>query len=163
MTTEIEVQPRVEGHSILQTPIYIGIGEPLDKAPSLEGQTQVASHEELHADAEMTAGIEESELVFARVDDDVVHRNGGQVVAQRQPAGATVERSEDAELGADKEQIGIARVLDDDPDRTELRQVGADVRPVGPVVAALDFDRMATLVMGLQQPIYSCRYCNPPY
>ena len=44
---------------------------------------------------------------------------------------------------------------------TALSRPGLQVSAPG--VAALDFDRMATPVMGLQQPIYSCRYCNQPY
>ena len=102
------------------------------------------------------------------MDDHVVHRNGGEVVAQRQPAGAAGERHEDAELGTGEQQVGVARVLDDDANRAVLRQIAADVRPVGAVVGTLDHVGAEVVVLvrfegSVEGPLVVVRPAHPAH
>ena len=62
-------------------------------------------------DVEAPAERREDEVVLAFLHRQVAHGNGGEVVAQADPLLAAVDGEEQAELGADEEEIGIDVIL----------------------------------------------------
>ena len=77
------------------------------------------------------------QFAVARVHHQVMYRHGRQA-AVLVPGLAAVEREEQAKLGADVEQILVARVLADDVHRAAGRQVARDVLPLDAVVGGLE-------------------------
>ena len=72
----------------------------------------------------------EDQIVFARVDQDVVYRNVRQVFqVQREPVLAARVRRKQPQLSACVKQIGILRILAHDLDISFRRQVAGNVRP----------------------------------
>ncbi len=72
----------------------------------------------------------EDQVVFARVDEDVVHRHGGEIHLYARPGAAAVEAGVGAVFGASEEQVGVARMLADHvDDAVRLRQVRRDGFP----------------------------------
>ena len=73
---------------------------------------------------------------------DVGDRRGREVLLQRLPVAAAVERDEEAKLGAGVEQAGLSRVLADDArrviDRQTVLAVGEQRPGVAVVVGAID-------------------------
>src|SRR5690348_694362 len=53
----------------------------------------------------------EDQIIVARLDFDVVHGNGREIVFQSGPIGAAVPGDPQAKFGSGKEQVGIARML----------------------------------------------------
>ena len=83
----------------------------------------------------------DDEIVLARMDYDVVHRNGGDVVFELRPGLPAVGGIERAELGSDEEQVSVAWVLANHLRRTVGRKISADRCPVpcGAVPGNADF------------------------
>src|SRR5574341_980085 len=78
------------------------------------GIVQLFKRRDVVEDPDRAAVSAEDEVVVARMDDDVVHRHGGEIHFDARPGAAAVEAGEGAVLGADKKQIGAARVLAND-------------------------------------------------
>src|SRR5215468_990020 len=85
------------------------------------------------------------QVVVARVDQQVVHTHGRQTGHELFPLGAAIDRNEDAELGSDKEQVLVLRVLADDVNVTD-RQVAYDRSPGRAVIAGDEEVRLQVVV-----------------
>ena len=78
----------------------------------------------------------EDQVVFARVDGDVVDRDRRQIQFELRPVPSLIGRHEQRALGAGKEQFRIAEVLADDVQRAGVvRDSAADRLPRLAVVA----------------------------
>ena len=88
----------------------------------------------------------DDEIVLARMDYDVVHRNGGDVVFELRPGLPAVGGIERAELGSDEEQVSVAWVLANHLRRTVGRKISADRCPVRAVVGAPQHVRLEIVV-----------------
>ena len=65
-----------------------------------------------------------------RVDDDVVHGDGGQVLApDRRPASASIPAHPERPLRPHEEDVGVLRVLPDHADGGSFGQVARDGLP----------------------------------
>ena len=89
-------------------------------------------------DPDAAAVRRRDQVVVAGVDEQVVDRDRGQVEPERRPALAAVAAEEDAELGAQEEQVLGLEVLADDVDRLAVGDAGRDRGPGLAVVRRLE-------------------------
>ena len=81
-------------------------------------------------DPKRAAVCGQNQIMIARMDLDVVHRNRGQPVLHALPVGSAVEGNEKAKLRSGEQQISIFRILADHMDGAGfLRDAVTDARP----------------------------------
>ena len=69
------------------------------------------------ADEHATSVGPQHQVVVARVDGQIVHRDGRQVGPQTLPVGPSVDRDPHAQIVADNQEVGILAILHHDVDR----------------------------------------------
>ena len=79
----------------------------------------------------------EDQIVLAFLNGEVADGNGGKIAAQADPLLAAVDGEEQAELGADEEEIGVDGVLSDGERGAIGGEVAADGSPIRAAIGAL--------------------------
>ena len=85
------------------------------------------------------------QLALARMHDQIVHRNIGQIALQAVPVAAAIERHVHAAVGADIQHVGIDGVFADHVDRF-VWQAGGDVLPALAEVVAREHPRSHVVI-----------------
>src|SRR6185312_7027812 len=124
--------------------LHFGVVLPLHRRARIE-QMQVGIPDlvelfqrgDVVGDPDRTAVGGDDQVAVAGMDEHIVHRDGGQVGHELLPTAGAVGGDEQAALGADEEQVGVARVLAHRLYLAHLRQVGGDIRPGLAVVGGL--------------------------
>jgi len=81
----------------------------------------VSQWREIVKDIEAATEGRDHKVVFALLDDDVTNRNRRHAAFELRPVTASIQREEQAELGACKEKLRIDWILSDGKDDSVLR------------------------------------------
>ena len=86
------------------------------------------------------------EIVLTRMNHDVVHRNGWNVVFELRPRIAARRRIEHSEFSAEEQQVWLRIVLTYHLDRSICRKIASNRSPVHAVIDALEHVRFEVVV-----------------
>src|SRR5690349_13838975 len=89
-------------------------------------RVKVSERRQVVEDIEAAAEGGDHEIVLALLDHNVTNSDRRHTAFELRPMTAAVEREEQAELGAGKQELGIHRILGDREHRSILRKIGGD-------------------------------------